>query len=101
MRRRIALAAVAMLLTAPSLHAQEQIVDAFVAAFNAADVDGLVKLHAPDAVRLPPNQPPVRGHEALRDHFREQLTKYAFVELAAQQSGQYVAEAFAVSWGTY
>jgi len=101
MRRRIALAAVAALVAAPGLHAQEQIVERFVAAFNAADVDALVGLHSPTAVRLPPNQPPVMGHEALRDHFLEQLTEYAFVQLSAQQDGQHVAETFAVSWGTY
>jgi ketosteroid isomerase-like protein len=101
MRRRIALAAVAALLAAPSLHAQEQIVEAFVAAFNSADVDALVRLHSPTGVRLPPYEPPVMGHEALRDHFREQLTEYAFVQLSAQQDGQHVAESFAVSWGTY
>jgi hypothetical protein len=41
------------------------------------------------------------GHQALRDHFLEQLTEPAFVELSAQQEGQRVAETFAVSWGTY
>lgn len=101
LKRGIALWAVAGSLVAPGLHAQEEIVQAFVAAFNSADVDGLVKLHAPDAVRLPPDAPPVIGHEALGNYFGEQLTRYAFVELSARQDGQRVAETFAVSWGTY
>lgn len=100
-RRGIGLLGAALLLVAPGLHAQEEIVDAFVAAFNSADVDGLLKLHAPDAVRLPPNQPPVIGQEALRDYFRQQLTEYPFIELSARQDGQLVAELFAVSWGSY
>lgn len=101
MRKRFALAVAAGLLAAPSLNAQEHMVEAFVAAFNAADVDALVRLHTPTAVRLPPNEPPVMGHDALRHHFREQLTQPAFVQLSAQQDGQHVAESFAVSWGTY
>lgn len=101
MRMRLALAVVAVLQAAPGLQAQEQLVEEFVTAFNAGDVDGLVRLHAPTAVRLPPNEPPVIGHEALREHFRKQLTEYAFVELSAKQEEQHVAETFAVSWGTY
>ena len=101
MKRGFVLAAVASLLAAPGLQAQEQIVEAFVAAFNSADVDALVKLHTPTAVRLPPNEPPVMGHPALRDHFLQQLSEPAFIELSAQQEGQHVSESFAVSWGTY
>lgn len=101
MKRGFVLALVAALLAAPGVQAQEHIVHSFVAAFNAGDVDGLVGLHTPTAVRLPPNAPPVIGRDALREHFLQQLSEPAFVELSAQQEGQHVAESFAVSWGTY
>jgi ketosteroid isomerase-like protein len=39
---------------------------AFVAAVNAADVDGVVKQYAADAALLPPNLPTQRGQQAVK-----------------------------------
>ena len=46
--------------------------DAFVAAFNAKDVSKILDLYADNSVFMPPNEPVIRGKEALK-HFYEEL----------------------------
>lgn len=41
----------------------------FVTAYNAKDVDGLIRLFTADAVRMPPDEPAVSGTEELRTYF--------------------------------
>jgi uncharacterized protein (TIGR02246 family) len=46
--------------------------DAFVAAFNAKDVAKILDLYAENSVFMPPNEPIIRGKDALK-HFYEAL----------------------------
>ena len=46
--------------------------DAFVAAFNAKDVPTILGLHAENSVFMPPNEPIIRGRDALK-HFYEAI----------------------------
>jgi uncharacterized protein (TIGR02246 family) len=43
--------------------------DAWVTAFNAADVDSLVNLYTEDAIDLPANEPTLSGRAAIREYF--------------------------------
>ena len=46
--------------------------DAFVIAFNAKDVSKILDLYAENSVFMPPNEPVIRGRDALK-HFYEGL----------------------------
>ena len=48
-----------------------EVVRAFVAAFNRADVDALVALYEPGAVNHQVAEEPVQGHDAMREMFRK------------------------------
>jgi len=50
-----------------------EVVEAWVARFNAADVDGLADLYHPDAVNHQVVQDPVEGREAIRAMFRREF----------------------------
>jgi len=39
---------------------------AFAAGANAGQIEGIAATYASDAVLLPPNLPPVKGHDAIR-----------------------------------
>ena len=43
--------------------------EAFVKAFNAKEVDGVLAVYAENAVFMPPNEPVIRGREALKTFF--------------------------------
>ena len=49
---------------------------AFMAAANAGDVDAVVAVYASDAVLLPPNLPPQRGRNAIRNFWGGLLKAY-------------------------
>ena len=42
----------------------------FTQAFNNGDVDGFVKVYAPDALILPPNSEPIRGATGIAEFWR-------------------------------
>jgi len=46
--------------------------DAFVAAFNGKDIAKILDMYAENSVFMPPNEPIIRGKDALR-HFYENL----------------------------
>ena len=48
--------------------------DAFLAAFNAKEIDKILNLYAENSVFMPPNEPIIRGKDALK-HFYEELFK--------------------------
>ena len=54
----------------------KKITDDFNAALNAGDIDKLVSLFTDDAVRIPPNKPPLVGKEAIRSSFQEYLDQF-------------------------
>ena len=49
---------------------------AWVAGANAGRIEGLAATYASDAVLLPPNLPPVQGHDAIRDYWGGFLKNY-------------------------
>jgi uncharacterized protein (TIGR02246 family) len=58
------------------VEAIKKITDDFNAAINAGNIDKLVSLYTDDAVRIPPNKPPLVGKEAIRSLFQEQLDQF-------------------------
>jgi ketosteroid isomerase-like protein len=48
--------------------------EAFVTAFNAKQIDPILNLYAENSVFMPPNEPIIRGKDALK-HFYEELFK--------------------------
>ena len=47
--------------------------DAFVKAFNAKDVDQVLGIYAENSVFMPPNEPVIRGRDALRTFYADLL----------------------------
>ena len=47
--------------------------DAFVKAFNAKDVDNLLGIYAETSVFMPPNEPVIRGKQALKTFYDDLL----------------------------
>ena len=45
--------------------------DAFVKAFNAKDVDQILGIYAENSVFMPPNEPIIRGKDALRTFYQD------------------------------
>jgi ketosteroid isomerase-like protein len=85
--------------------------DAFVKAFNAKEVDGVLGLYAENSVFMPPNEPIIRGREALKT-FYDDLIKSGATDLRlnvgevsghgplAYQSGTYEMEVKRAGRGT-
>jgi uncharacterized protein (TIGR02246 family) len=59
----------------------EQAADAYVAAMREADWERVARSFSEDAVRIPPNEPPHRGREAIGNWLRgiEELESYELV----------------------
>ena len=57
--------------------ALEAIAKEYEAAFSAGDVEALVALHADDAIRMPPNAPPVVGKEAIQAAYQTTFDEFA------------------------
>src|SRR6478736_2104117 len=47
--------------------------DGFVKAFNGRDLDQILAVYAENSVFMPPNQPIIRGRDALRTFYDEML----------------------------
>jgi ketosteroid isomerase-like protein len=47
--------------------------DAFVKAFNARELDQILAIYAENSVFMPPNQPIIRGRDALRTFYDDML----------------------------
>ena len=58
------------------LAALEAIAEEYEAAYSAGDADALVALHTDDAVRMPPNAPPVIGKDAIRASFQATFEQF-------------------------
>ena len=61
---------------AADLAALEANAEAYEAAYAAGDADALAALHADDAVRMPPNAPPVVGKEAIKASFQATFEQF-------------------------
>jgi uncharacterized protein (TIGR02246 family) len=59
------------------IEAIKKINDEFDAAFNAGDVERIIAIFADDAVRIPPNAPPLIGKEAIRAYFQQHFDQFA------------------------
>jgi uncharacterized protein (TIGR02246 family) len=68
-------------LSADDRAAIEQAADAYVAAMEAADWERVARSFSEDAVRIPPNEEPHQGRQAIENWLRgiEQLTSYELV----------------------
>jgi ketosteroid isomerase-like protein len=104
MRIHLAQAAVVALLLsiATPLHAQYpgQLLklDAdWEAAFNAGDWDAVAALYTEDAVRYPPDMPPIEGRAAIR----ADLAQSAGLQISVSVLGGMLGDEVGVNWGTY
>ncbi len=68
-------------LSADDRAAIEQAADAYVAAMQAADWEGVARSFAEDAVRIPPNEEPHQGRQAIENWLGgiEELGSYELV----------------------
>lgn len=48
-----------------------RVVDGIIAAGNTGDLEAILSFYAEDAILLPPNGDPIRGLEAIRQHYEE------------------------------
>jgi uncharacterized protein (TIGR02246 family) len=74
-RTPVVLAALAIVCVAPAAESQPgapgELLEHLMAADNAGDLEGVLRLYASDAVLLPPNEPAVRGRAAIRERYRQ------------------------------
>ena len=61
--------------------------DAFVQAFNAGQVPQVVDLYGDNSVFMPPNQPQVRGKDALKNFYSQLLKQASDLRLNATEVG--------------
>jgi len=99
----VAAMSIAAVTSTPTTRAQdggappsEHVVRQYLSAWNARDVEGLLKTLAPDAVVIIPSQAPIVGHEHIRpllkhfvDEFSQKGSTFRFEDLQAQ--GQVVS----------
>lgn len=45
--------------------------DSWLGSFNGGDVDGLMLIYSDDARVLPPEEPPISGHDAIQSFWRD------------------------------
>ena len=55
--------------------------DAFVAAFNEKQTPKILEMYAENSVFMPPNQPIIRGREALKNFYDDMLNKQGAANL--------------------
>jgi uncharacterized protein (TIGR02246 family) len=72
----------------------------FLKAYKTGDATALAACCSEDVVQLPPNEPAVRGKEALRTRYQSQFDRFA-CELLTTTEELEIAGAWAFAWGTY
>lgn len=104
MKIRLAQAAVVAFLLSftTALHAQipyalVQLDADWEAAFNAGDWDAVAGLYTEDAIRYPPEMPPIQGRAAIRDD----VAHSAGLQISTAFLGGLMGDEIGVSWGTY
>lgn len=58
------------------IEANKNLVEAWDEAYNAGNIEGLLALYTDDAVKIPPNEPPYVGREAIRAHFQQAFDQF-------------------------
>ena len=72
----------------------------FLKAYKNGDAAGLAACCTDDVVQLPPNEPVVRGKEAVRTRYQAQFDRFA-CELSATTEELAIAGPWAFAWGGY
>jgi len=72
----------------------------FLEAYRAGDALRLAACCSEDGVQLPPNEPAVRGREAIRTRYQAQFDRFA-CDLSVTTEELEIADAWAFAWGTY
>lgn len=62
----------------------KQLVERWIAAFNAADIEALVSLYAPDAVNHQVVMDPLIGRDAIKNMFRSEFGRATMVCIPLQ-----------------
>jgi len=65
-------------------------------AFARKDVDGVLAVYSADVVMMPPNEPAIRGKQALRSWFAKLFSQDAFQPLSGASDGLELAGDLAV-----
>jgi uncharacterized protein (TIGR02246 family) len=74
--------------------------DRFLGAYNAGDATALATCCSQDAVQLPPNEPAVRGREAIRARYQAQFDHFA-CQLAVTTEELKITGDLSFAWGFY
>lgn len=61
----------------PSVREIRAVADGIIEADNASDIERVLGYYATDAVLMPPNEGPVRGHEAIRPRYEGLFANFA------------------------
>ena len=72
---------------------------AWAKAFKAADVEGIMACYAPDAVDWEPGAPEAKGHDAIREGYREFFAANTVVDVSNIGTQYKVAGDLAFAWG--
>ena len=76
--------------------------DRFAASFMAGDPEGFLSVVTEDAVIMPPDEPPVAGHTAIRAwleaFFAGYVTDLEYTGSAITVAGDWAVEAYAFRW---
>jgi uncharacterized protein (TIGR02246 family) len=72
----------------------------FLEAYRAGDAVRLAACCSEDVVQLPPNEPAVRGREAIRTRYQAQFDRFT-CDLSVTTEELEIADAWAFAWGTY
>jgi uncharacterized protein (TIGR02246 family) len=72
----------------------------FLKAYQTGDAAGLSACCSDDVVQLPPNEPAVRGKEAVRARYQAQFDRFA-CELSVTTEELDIAGSWAFAWGAY
>jgi ketosteroid isomerase-like protein len=75
--------------------------DAFVAAFNAKDITKILDMYAESSVFMPPNEPIIRGKDALRQFYENLVTRQGASDLKMEISEVAGHGTLAYQSGTY
>jgi uncharacterized protein (TIGR02246 family) len=60
------------------IQAIKDVVAEWEAAVNTGDTDKIMSLYADNAIRIPTNQPAIKGKEAIRSSYQKLFDKYIF-----------------------
>jgi uncharacterized protein (TIGR02246 family) len=62
---------------APSVRGVRAVADGIVAADNRRDLAAVLEFYAPDAILMPPGEPPVTGRERIKPRYEQLFAAYS------------------------